>query len=134
MACESISDIESQEDFGLLGQPPTLKMPSLLHRFSRIKPIKPSSAASSSSKLIRSLKTQDLVGFGLGCTVGAGIFVSLGSAARLTGVNSLFLSFLVAALGCCGSGLAYAEMATRVADAGSAYSYVYRVFGECAAF
>ncbi|CAD7974233.1 unnamed protein product [Amoebophrya sp. A25] len=76
----------------------------------------------------------DLVGFGLGCTIGAGIFVSLGVAAKLTGVRSLFLSFLLAAMACLGSGLSYAEMSTRVPGAGSAYAYVYAVFGELAAF
>eukprot|EP00392_Amoebophrya_sp_AT5.2_P000280 g280.t1 len=83
--------------------------------------------------LRRSLGFLDLVGFGLGCTIGAGIFVSLGVAAKLTGVRSLFLSFVVAAFGCLGSGLAYAEMSTRIPTAGSAYSYVYAVFGEFAA-
>ena len=114
-------------------------MSTLFSRFSRIKThstVATTNNSNSNNKpaLVRSLSLFDLVGFGLGCTVGAGIFVSLGSAAKLTGVNSLFLSFVVAALGCCGSGLAYAEMATRVQDAGSAYSYVYRVFGELAAF
>ncbi|CAD7933647.1 unnamed protein product [Amoebophrya sp. A120] len=88
----------------------------------------------SQNKLKRTLTLFDLVGFGLGCTIGAGIFVSLGVAAKLTGVKSVFLSFVVAALGCLGSGLSYAEMATRIPTAGSAYSYVYAVFGEYAAF
>jgi len=86
----------------------------------------------SNAGLRRCLRLRDVVGFGVGVTVGAGIFVATGEAAAQAGTG-VALSFLLAAFGCGCSGLCYAEMSTVAPTAGSAYSFSYNGIGEWAA-
>ncbi|CAE8630368.1 unnamed protein product, partial [Polarella glacialis] len=87
---------------------------------------------SAPSGLRRCLRTVDVVGFGLGATIGAGIFVAIGTGAKQAGPG-VTLSFLLAALGCSFSGLCYAELSTLAPSAGSSYSFSYFAVGECTA-
>lgn len=83
--------------------------------------------------LKRTFRTIDLTFLGIGAIIGTGIFVLTGKGA-LTAGPGLALSFLIAAI-CCGfAGLCYAEFASMVPVAGSAYTYAYVAFGEIVAF
>eukprot|EP00928_Gymnodinium_smaydae_P084669 TRINITY_DN6794_c0_g2_i1.p1 TRINITY_DN6794_c0_g2~~TRINITY_DN6794_c0_g2_i1.p1 ORF type:complete len:630 (+),score=79.72 TRINITY_DN6794_c0_g2_i1:40-1890(+) len=94
---------------------------------------KPAPSRDASSGLRRCLGLRDVVGFGLGLTIGGGIFVATGEASMLAGPG-VALSYLFASLACACSGLCYAEMALLVPSAGSSYSYSYTALGELAAF
>ena len=83
--------------------------------------------------LQRTLTTYDLIGYGCGCTLGAGIYSLLGSGVKVAG-PAIVLSFLLAASACLLTGLAYCEFASRSPVAGSAYTYAYCSFGELAAW
>jgi len=93
------------------------------------------SAASTqeSTSLKRCLSLRDLIGFGIGTTVGGGIFVAVGGAAYAAG-PAVVISFLVAALSCFCTGLCYSEMALIVPSAGASYSFTYAAVGELAAY
>lgn len=84
--------------------------------------------------LKRTLGTFDLILAGVGCTVGAGIFVMTGEAAATHAGPAVALSFAIAALACLFSGLCFAELATVIPVAGSAYSYAYATLGEVVAW
>ncbi|HSB32981.1 MAG TPA: amino acid permease, partial [Nitrospirota bacterium] len=80
--------------------------------------------------LKRSLGPASLVLLGVGAVIGAGIFVLTGhAAARITG-PAVTLSFLLAAAACAFAGLCYAEFASMIPVAGSAYTYAYATLGE----
>jgi APA family basic amino acid/polyamine antiporter len=80
-------------------------------------------------KLKRTLNLLDLIFYGVGCSVGAGIYSLVGIGAKLAG-PSIALSFLLCGTACCFTSLAYAEFAARVPLAGSAYTFTYVSFGE----
>eukprot|EP00949_MAST-11_sp_MAST-11-sp1_P000042 g42.t1 len=82
--------------------------------------------------LRKRLGLKDLILLGVGASIGAGIFVFTGIAARRTG-PSVVLSFLVAALLCALDALAFAELAARYTESGGAYLYALKVFGREAA-
>lgn len=84
---------------------------------------------SSHSQLQRHLNARDLIFYGVGCSVGAGIYSLVGIGARLAG-PSIALSFCVAGVACCFTSLAYSEFASRIPASGSAYTFVYVTFGE----
>lgn len=86
------------------------------------------------AKLTRGLGTLDLILAGVGCTVGAGIFVMTGSQAATHAGPAVALSFAFAALACLFAGLCFAELATVIPVAGSAYSYTYATLGEIVAW
>jgi APA family basic amino acid/polyamine antiporter len=79
--------------------------------------------------LKRTLHLHDLIFYGVGCSVGAGIYSLVGIGANLAG-PSIALSFLLCGIACCFTSLAYAEFAARVPLAGSAYTFTYVSFGE----
>ena len=81
----------------------------------------------------RHLTLFDLVCVGLGTTVGSGIFVLSGYIAHVYSGPSTFLSFTIAGLAACCSGVCYAELAGRVPTSGSIYAYAYVAIGEWAA-
>ena len=85
------------------------------------------------SGLTKTLKLRDLVSMGVAAVIGAGIFSTIGSAAYNGGPGVVFL-FLIAAVTCGFTALCYAEFASRVPVAGSAYTYSYVTFGELAAW
>ena len=71
-----------------------------------------------------------LIALGLGAIIGAGLFSITGLAAGSYAGPSITLSFLIAASGCCFAGLCYAEFASMIPVAGSAYTYSYATLGE----
>ena len=81
--------------------------------------------------LKRSLGVTDLIFYGIGCSVGAGIYSLVGIGAKTAG-PAISLSFAMCGIACCFTSLAYAEFATRVPLAGSAYTFTYVTFGELA--
>ena len=80
--------------------------------------------------LQRALGPMNLVALGIGAVIGAGIFVITGSAAAQFAGPAIILSFLLAGLGCAFAGLCYAELASMIPIAGSAYTYGYATLGE----
>ncbi len=84
--------------------------------------------------LKRSLTAMNLVFLGIGAIIGAGIFVLTGTAAANFAGPALSISFVVAGLGCLFAGLCYAEFASMIPVAGSAYTYGYATLGELIAW
>ncbi len=80
--------------------------------------------------LKRSLGATNLVAIGIGVIIGAGLFSLTGIAAANNAGPAVTLSFVVAAVGCAFSALCYAEFASMVPVAGSAYTYAYATLGE----
>ncbi len=87
-------------------------------------------AADKEGGLTRALGPVDLVALGVGAIIGAGIFVLTGSAAAQYAGPAIILSFVIAAVGCAFAGLCYAEFASLIPIAGSAYTYGYATLGE----
>ncbi|MBI1339823.1 amino acid permease [bacterium] len=87
-----------------------------------------------SSELKRSLGAVNLVLLGIGCIIGAGIFVRTGTAAALHAGPAVILSFVIAGLICAFAGLCYAELASALPVSGSAYTYAYTTLGEFVAW
>ncbi len=86
-------------------------------------------AAESEHGLRRALGPLALISLGIGAIVGAGIFVLSGVAAQHTG-PALVMSVIVSGVGCAFAGLCYAEFASLIPVAGSAYTYSYATIGE----
>jgi len=82
------------------------------------------------SLLLRSLGPLNLTALGVGSIIGTGIFVLTGTAASQNAGPSLVLSMIISAVGCAFAGLCYAEFASMVPVAGSAYTYAYATVGE----
>lgn len=80
--------------------------------------------------LKRALTASNLVLLGIGAIIGAGIFVLTGTAAAQFAGPAIVLSFVLAGLGCLFAGLCYAEFASMIPVAGSAYTYGYATLGE----
>ncbi|MFN0141116.1 MAG: amino acid permease [Pyrinomonadaceae bacterium] len=83
--------------------------------------------------LRRSLGTFDLTMLGIAAIIGAGIFAMVGQAAHNGGPGVVFL-FIFAAIACGFAALCYAEFASKIPIAGSAYTYAYASFGELLAW
>ncbi len=81
-------------------------------------------------RLKRVLGPAALTSMGIGAVIGAGIFVSTGQAAHNTAGPSLMLSYAVSGTVCIFAALCYAEFASMVPVAGSAYTYAYATLGE----
>src|SRR5688572_31901285 len=71
-----------------------------------------------------------LVALGIGAIIGAGLFVRTAAAIAERAGPSVTLAFVVAGLGCAFAGLCYAEFASMIPIAGSAYTYSYATMGE----
>ncbi len=84
--------------------------------------------------LRRSLSALSLVSLGIGDIIGAGIFVLTGHAAAAYAGPAIVLSFVLSGFACACAGLCYAEMASTVPIAGSAYTYAYATMGELMAW
>ena len=84
--------------------------------------------------LKRALGPVNLVTLGIGAIIGAGIFVLTGSAASLYAGPAIMLSYVLAGTGCVFAGLCYAEFASMIPIAGSAYTYGYATLGELVAW
>ncbi len=80
--------------------------------------------------LKRTLSSVGLVALGVGAIIGAGLFSLTGIAAAENAGPAVMLSFIIAAVGCAFAGLCYAEFASMIPVAGSAYTYSYATMGE----
>src|SRR5271170_5603999 len=86
------------------------------------------------SGLKRTLGPLNLITLGIGAIIGAGIFVLTGQAAAKHAGPAVVLSFVVAGITCAFAGLCYAEFASLIPIAGSAYTYGYATLGEFVAW
>ena len=84
--------------------------------------------------LKRSLGPVNLVALGIGAIIGAGLFVRTAAAIADRAGPSVVLAFIVAGIGCAFAGLCYAEFASMIPVAGSAYTYSYATMGELVAW
>ncbi len=85
-------------------------------------------------QLKRTLGPLALVALGIGAIIGAGLFVRTAAAIAERSGPSVTLAFMVAGLGCALAGLCYAEFASMIPIAGSAYTYSYATMGELVAW
>ncbi len=88
----------------------------------------------SHSTLKRTLTAKSLIALGIGAIIGAGLFVRTAAASAQNAGPAVILSFVVAAVGCLFAGLCYAEFASMIPIAGSAYTYAYTTMGEFTAW
>jgi APA family basic amino acid/polyamine antiporter len=84
----------------------------------------------SEHSLKRALGPLNLIALGIGAIIGAGIFVLTGQAAAEHAGPAIVLSFVLAGVACAFAGLCYAEFASLIPIAGSAYTYGYATLGE----
>lgn len=84
--------------------------------------------------LKRTLGRWNLVSLGIGCIIGAGIFVMTGTAAAQHAGPAIILSFIFTGIACAFVGLCYAELASLLPVSGSAYTYAYATLGEVLAW
>jgi APA family basic amino acid/polyamine antiporter len=91
-------------------------------------------ADSKHNTLKRHLTALNLTLLGVGCVIGAGIFVLTGTAAATHAGPAVALSFIISAFGCLLAGLCYAEFASMIPVSGSAYTYGYATMGEFVAW
>lgn len=89
-----------------------------------------SQAGDSDKGLKRTLGAGNLIALGIGAIIGAGLFVRTAAAAGEAAGPAVVVSFLIAAVGCAFAGLCYAEFASMIPIAGSAYAYAYVTMGE----
>lgn len=92
-----------------------------------------SDAESNSEELRRVLNVKDLTLMGIAAVIGAGIFSTIGNAS-FNGGPGVSILFVITAITCGFSALCYAEFASRIPVAGSAYTYAYASFGELIAW
>lgn len=90
--------------------------------------------ASDHCGLKRTLTAKGLIALGIGAIIGAGLFVRTAAASGQDAGPAVTLSFIVAAIGCAFAGLCYAEFASMIPIAGSAYTYSYVTMGEFVAW
>ena len=92
------------------------------------------SQAGDDKGLKRTLGAGSLIALGIGAIIGAGLFVRTAAAAGEHAGPAVTVSFIVAAIGCAFAGLCYAEFASMIPIAGSAYTYAYATMGELVAW
>ncbi len=85
-------------------------------------------------QLKKELSAVDLIVFGVGVIIGAGIFVLTGTVAASNAGPAIAISFVIAGVACALAALCYAEFASTVPVAGSAYTFSYATFGELIAW
>jgi basic amino acid/polyamine antiporter, APA family len=86
------------------------------------------------ARLKRVLGPVNLTSLGIGCVIGAGIFVLTGQAAAVYAGPAIVYSFILSGLACLFAGLCYAEFASMIPLSGSAYTYGYATLGELVAW
>jgi APA family basic amino acid/polyamine antiporter len=105
----------------------------MLNLFAR-KSIASLRAEAETKELKRTLSATNLMTLGIGAIIGAGIFSLSGEAAAENAGPAVMLSFVLGGIACAFAGLCYAEMASTVPVAGSAYTYAYATMGEFVAW
>jgi APA family basic amino acid/polyamine antiporter len=91
-------------------------------------------AGDSEKSLKRTLGPLNLIALGIGAIIGAGLFVRTAAAIAEHAGPSVTIGFIVAGVGCAFAGLCYAEFASMIPIAGSAYTYSYATMGEFVAW
>jgi APA family basic amino acid/polyamine antiporter len=86
------------------------------------------------TSLAKTLGPLHLIALGIGAIIGAGLFVRTAQAAAENAGPSVTIGFVIAAVGCAFAGLCYAEFASMIPIAGSAYTYSYATMGELVAW
>ena len=109
-------------------------MASSLLRTKSIDRLLTEAGASGERTLKRTLGGWSLVALGIGGIIGAGIFVRTAAAIAERSGPAVTIAFVVAAVGCLFAGLCYAEFASMIPIAGSAYTYSYATMGEFVAW
>ncbi|GER51996.1 cationic amino acid transporter [Striga asiatica] len=89
-----------------------------------------SSSGSGNHRLAKALTVPHLIAVGVGSTIGAGVYILVGTVAREHSGPALTFSFLIAGIAAALSAFCYAELASRCPSAGSAYHYSYICVGE----
>ncbi len=84
--------------------------------------------------LKRTLGATNLIALGIGAIIGAGLFVRTAAAAGNNAGPAVTIGFIIAGIGCALAGLCYAEFASMIPIAGSAYTYSYATMGELVAW
>ena len=112
----------------------TQAKPSVLTRMGLRKTVEQVQRETQQSELKRTLGPWNLVFLGIGCIIGAGIFVRTGNAAALHAGPAVLISYLIAGVICALAGLCYAELSSTLPVSGSAYTYSYTTLGEFAAW
>src|SRR5206468_1559597 len=105
-----------------------------LFRTKSIERLMADAAASGEGTLKRTLGPVALVALGIGAIIGAGLFVRTADAIAQRAGPSVVIAFIVAGIGCAFAGLCYAEFASMIPVAGSAYTYSYATMGEFVAW
>src|ERR671923_1749049 len=105
-----------------------------LFRTKSVDRLRADAAASGEGTLKRTLGPLALVALGIGAIIGAGLFVRTAAAIADRSGPSVTLAFVVAGIGCAFAGLCYAEFASMIPVAGSAYTYSYATMGEFVAW
>src|SRR5262245_60864652 len=102
----------------------------MLKQLLATKSVQDLTAAGETGDLRRTLGPTALTAIGIGGIIGTGIFVLTGLAAAQHAGPAIVLSFVIAGIGCIFAGLCYAEFASMIPVAGSAYAYSYATLGE----
>jgi basic amino acid/polyamine antiporter, APA family len=105
-----------------------------LFRTKSIESLLSDASATGEGTLKRTLGPMALVALGIGAIIGAGLFVRTAAAIADRAGPSVTLAFIVAGIGCAFAGLCYAEFASMIPVAGSAYTYSYATMGELVAW
>src|SRR4051812_32253408 len=108
----------------------------MANRLFATKPIKELMAETQENEhsLKRTLTAKNLIALGIGAIIGAGLFVRTAAAAANNAGSAVTIGFIIAAIGCALAGLCYAEFASMIPIAGSAYTYSYATMGEFVAW
>ncbi|KAF3789483.1 Cationic amino acid transporter 2 [Nymphaea thermarum] len=101
-----------------------------LHSLVRRKQVDSLRTKSAGTQLAKDLSIVQLIAIGVGATIGAGVYVLVGTVAREHSGPALTISFLIAGIAAALSAFCYAELASRCPSAGSAYHYSYICVGE----
>ena len=109
-------------------------MAGALFRTKTVEQLSADSAGEGGATLKPTLSAMALVALGIGAIIGAGLFVRTAAAIAERSGPSVTLAFIVAGVGCAFAGLCYAEFASMVPIAGSAYTYSYLTMGELIAW
>jgi APA family basic amino acid/polyamine antiporter len=105
-----------------------------LFRIKSIDRLLADAATTGEGTLKRTLGPMSLVALGIGAIIGAGLFVRTAAAIADRAGPSVTIAFIVAGIGCAFAGLCYAEFASMIPVAGSAYTYSYATMGELVAW